>query len=100
MWNFEFKIKQYIRHKIENIEYISQVKQIASDYLVWALAATMADVFIQQDISVVVVPNNIKNSTSLPQKNQNLNQTTNSHHLSQQNQIKTLSTNFYGLSLP
>ena len=100
MWNFEFKIKQYIRHKIENIEYISQVKQIASDYLVWALAATMADVFLQQDIPVVVVPNNIKNSTSLPQQNQNLNQTTNSYNIYQRYQIKNFSTNLYGISLP
>ena len=47
-----------------------------------------------------MVSKNIKNSTYLPQQNQNLNQTNNSYNLSQLNQIKTLSTNLYDLSQP
>ena len=44
---------------------------------------------------VLMVTNNIKNWTSLPQQNQNINQTTNSYNIYQLNQIKTLSKNLY-----
>ena len=47
-----------------------------------------------------MVSNNIKNSTSLPIQNQKLNQTKNSDNIYQQNQIKTFSTNLYGISQP
>ena len=60
----------------------------------------MSDAFLQQDIHMLMVPNNIKNSTSLPQQNQNLNQTTNLYDIPQQNKIKTLSTNLYDISQP
>ena len=33
---------------------------------IWAIAATMAEAFLQQDIPVLMVPNNIKKSTSIP----------------------------------
>ena len=46
--------------------------------LVWDVAAKIADVSLKQDIPVLIFLNSIKNSTSLPQQNQNLNQTTNS----------------------
>ena len=55
----------------------------------------MADTFPQQDMPVLMVTNNIKNWTSLPQQNQNINQTTNSYNIYQRNQIKTLSNNLY-----
>ena len=38
-----------------------------------------------------MVPNNIKNSTSIPQQKQNLYQTTNPYNISQRNKIKTFS---------
>ena len=62
------------------------------------VAYTMDNTLLQQDIPVLMVPNNTKNSTYLTQQNQNLNQATNSYNISQLNQIKTLSTNLYDLS--
>ena len=53
-----------------------------------AVDTKMANPFLQQDIPVLMVTRNIKNSTYLPQQNQNLNQTTNFYNLSQRNQIK------------
>ena len=73
---------------------------IAGYFPVRDVADTMADKFIQQDIPVLTVPNNIKNTSDLPQQNQNINRTTNSYHLSQQNKDKNLSTNLYDLSQP
>ena len=74
------------------------MKKNARDSPVWDVAATVVHSFLRQYTPVLMVSNNIKNSTYIPQQNQKLNQTTSFYNIYQQNQIKTLSTNFYDLS--